>query len=154
MYRYKYLTQTQVGSIFGTSSHVVGRWLIEIGLRTAKGRPTATAHQGGYNEAVPSHGSGYHWAWHAEKTVAALEAAGHRRACPPPLNLVEPPPLLGPFEARASETGQTEVVGADGNVSIIVSGEKNSKFLVELLNLAHRFGKLGASHPREIQQAI
>ena len=145
MYKYKFNTQTQLGSLFGVSSHVIGRWLVAIGLRTSKERPTAAAHQGGYCETAPSHGNGYHWAWHAEKTVAALEAAGHRRVSPQPVDLVEPPPLLGPFEIRACEQGKTEVVGADRNVSVIVCGERNAKIVLGLLHLAHRYGKFGAS---------
>lgn len=154
MYRYKLLTQTQVGSLFGVSSHVIGRWLIEIGLRTLKGRPTAAAHQGGYCGPAPSHGNGYHWAWHSEKTVAALEVAGHRRISPPPLDLVEPPSLLGPFAARTCEDGRIEVVSGDGSVGVIVVGERNAKTVVRLLNLAHRFGKLRGSQTGETQQAI
>jgi hypothetical protein len=144
MYRYKLMTQTQVGKLFGVSSHVVGRWLVEIGLRNDRGRPSLQAHQGGYCETAPSHGSGYHWAWHAEKTVTALEAAGHRRVSPAPVELVEPPRLLGPFTTRQGEGGQIEVVGADGNVGVLVSGERNANSVVALMNLAHRHGKLGA----------
>ncbi len=144
MYRYKLMTQTQLGKLFGVSSHVVGRWLVEVGLRTDRGRPSVRAHREGYCETAPSHGNGYHWAWDAAKTVTALETAGHRRVSPAPNDLVEPPRLTGPFVARTGVDGQTEVVGADGNVGVIVVGERNAKTVISLLNLAYRHGKLGS----------
>ena len=142
-YKYKTMTQTQLGSLFGTTSHKVGRWLVEIGLRTPEGRPSREAYQGRYCETAPAHGGGYHWAWATQKTVEALERAGHRRVNPPPLDLVEPLPLAGPFTDRMSEDGRVEVVGADGNVGVIVMGEENARAVIQLLNLAHRHGKLG-----------
>ncbi len=154
MYKYRLMTLTQLGSLFGTTSHQVGKWLVQIGLRTTNGKPSQEAFKGKFCETTPSHGQGYHWAWVVDRTVAALERAGHQRVSPPPLDLVEPPPLLGPFQARTSEKGQTEIVGADGHVSVIVSGERNAKIVVGLLNLAHRVGKLRGSQTGETQQAI
>jgi hypothetical protein len=58
--------------------------------------------------------------------------------------LVEPPVLVGPFAPRICEDGRVEIVGSDGNVPVIVVGERNAKTVVALLNLAHRHGKLGA----------
>jgi hypothetical protein len=142
MYKHKIMTQSQIGRIFGTTSHEVGRWLVKVGLRTSQGKPTATAHKGGYCETAPSHNNGYYWAWNAEKTVAALEAAGHIRASLPPLDLVNPSPLSGPFQARLNEAGHTELVDSNGFVNVIVSGEQNAKLVISLLNLAHRHGKL------------
>jgi len=154
VYKYKIMSQTQLGRLFGVTSHVVGRWLVEIGLRTSKGRPSTAAHQGGYCEISPCHGNGYHWVWNVEKTVPALEQAGHRRMSPPPLDLVEPPSLVGPFEARECEDGRIEVVSSDGNVGVIVVGERNAKTVLNLLNLANRYGKLGERAAQEPSKAI
>jgi hypothetical protein len=38
-----YLTQRQLGRKYGVSSHQVGKWLVEWGLRSKDGRPTALA---------------------------------------------------------------------------------------------------------------
>ena len=136
MFKYRIMTQTQLGKVFGTTSHEIGKWLVEIGLRQADGKPSREAFDGAYCEAAPSRGQGYHWAWVAEKTVPALERAGHRRVVPPPLELVDPPSLAGPFTARARGDGQFEIVGSDGNVGVIVVGERNAKPVLSLLNLA------------------
>jgi hypothetical protein len=49
--KYKCLTQTQLGSLFGASSHEVGKWLVEVGLRDKKTKkPTDAAHRGGFCE--------------------------------------------------------------------------------------------------------
>jgi hypothetical protein len=136
------MTQTQLGSLFGTTSHQIGKWLLEIGLRTESGKPSTEAFQGKYCETAPSHGQGYHYVWVVDKTVTALERAGHRRINPPPLDLVEPPPLIGPFSERVCTDGRVEILGSDGSVSLIVLGEQNAGFVLRLLHLAHAHGKL------------
>jgi hypothetical protein len=39
----EYLTQRQLGRKYGVSSHQVGKWLVEWGLRSKDGRPSALA---------------------------------------------------------------------------------------------------------------
>jgi len=137
------MTLSQLGSLFGVTSHKAGKWLVDIGLRTAEGRPSRRAHQEKFVETAPSRGQGYIWAWHAERTVAALEEAGHRRVSPPPLDLVEPPALVAPFSLRPVESGAFDLVSADGGVGMRVWGSKNAEQVRKLLDLAGRFGKLG-----------
>lgn len=142
-FRYEFMSLTQIGEIFGVSSHVAGRWLTAIGLRyeSKQGkRPSGDAHAGGYVKDVPSKGQGYMWAWHAEKTVKALEKAGHKVALRPGHELLAPCRLHGPFEARQGEGGVYEIHNGDGTAAVHVTGEANARVLARLLNAAHRAG--------------
>jgi len=141
---YKHMNQRQLGVLFGGSSHDVGRWLKEIGLRTDEGKPTQQAFNGGYVDTAPTGrgNGGYYYVWNAERTVAALEAAGHRRVGTP----VPVPALTGPFTTRPSspdggEGDGYEIAGRDGEVGIWVRGQRNAERLVNLMNLAHRHGQ-------------
>jgi hypothetical protein len=138
-YKYKNLTQTQLGKLFGVSSHVVGEWLVKRGLRDSKTkRPTAEAHRNGYCETAPSGPTGYHWAWDAQRTVAALTSAGHALVDDLPDDLVHPPAMTGPFTAKdravQNATGET--------VFRATAGAEHAGAIVKLLNAAHRHGML------------
>lgn len=137
--RYRYLTQTQLGSLFGASSHEVGRWLVEVGLRDPKAKkPTDTAHRDGYCETAPSGPSGYHYVWEAQKTVQRFLEAGRKLLNELPEELVEPPSLSGPF--RVDETSPLDVVGGDGSLVIRGACRRNAKVVMRLLNLAYERG--------------
>lgn len=138
-YKYKNLTLTQLGKLFAVSSHVVGGWLVQRGLRDDKTkRPTAEAHRNGYCETAPSGPSGYHWAWDAEKTVAALIGAGHLLADDLPDELVHPPVLSGPFTAK-----DRAVRNVNGETVFRATAEaKHADVVMKLLNAAHRHGAL------------
>ncbi len=143
MYRYEHVSLTQLVALFGVSSHKVGDWLVEVGLRTDRKKPSAKAFDGKYVTTGPSRGEGtYAWVWHTQKTVKALEDAGHKRVSPPPLDLVEPPALAGPFTERRCPDGTTQIVNGDQSVSLVVLGDKNARFLCDLLNLAHQHNKI------------
>ncbi len=142
-FRYEYMTLTQIAEVFGAISHQVGRWLTDIGLRyesKAGKKPTREAYAGGYVKDVPSRGQGYIWAWNSEKTVKALEAAGHEVRIQPGSELLAPCTLNGPFEHRKHPQFGFEVVNGDGTVAVLVTGEENARFLCRLLNLAHGHG--------------
>jgi hypothetical protein len=146
-YRFALMTQTQIGRLFGVSSHEVGRWLEAAGLRVGS-KPSRLAHQEGYCDTAPSRGQGYCWAWRPEKTVEALVRAGHRPVSPPPLDLVEPPGLAGPFTRRDGDGGVTEILSSDGSVAVVVLGERNAGWMLRLLNTAHQFKVLPKpAHP-------
>lgn len=142
MYKHNYLTQTQLGKLFDCSSHEIGKRLFAIGLRDQKGKPSTEAFAGGFCQQLPSRNDGYCWGWNAEKTTQALEKAGHKRAFPPPEDLVDTPWLKGPFSLRKSSENGFEVLNGDGQVSAWVFGEENANFVVRLLNLADQHGKL------------
>lgn len=149
-FKFPLMTQTQIGKLFGVTSHQIGRLLQDVGLRNEDGRPTRQAHQEGYCEQAPSRGKGYYWAWRSEKTVEALVRAGHRPVSPPPVELVEPPLLVGPFTRRAGSKGTTEIENGDGSVAIVVTGDSNAEWLCRMLNAAHRAGlRPGTSAPSE-----
>jgi len=150
------MTMSQIGEIFGVSSHQVGKWLVSMGLRTAAKRPSNAAFDGGFVEQGPSRDDGYNWIWHSVRTVASLEKAGHRRIANPPPYLVDPPKLNGPFAKRTNDANGIDIVNGDGSVCLVVTGERNADFVVELLSLADRLGVIGrrcpASRVRENRQ--
>jgi hypothetical protein len=140
MFRFKHMTLTQIGELFGVTSHQVGKWLVEIGLRTPGKRPNREAFAGGYVKQGPSRNQGYNWCWESVKTVKALEIAGHRQIPNPPPGLVDPPMLNGPFQVRPNTSNSFDIVNGDGSVAVVVTGEQNAGFLVKVLNLADRGG--------------
>jgi hypothetical protein len=142
-FKYEFMSLTQIGQVFGTTSHQAGRWLAKLGLRTQgkQGlRPSKEAFEGGYVKDVPSRGQGYVWAWHSEKTVKALENAGHRVCISPSNELLAACTLNGPFQHRRNQQAGFEIINGDGTVAITVVGDQNARFLCDLLNLAERRG--------------
>lgn len=139
-FRYEFMTLTQIGSLFNVSSHQVGKWLVEIGLRTDTKKPSTEAFEGGYVKAAPSRGDGYNWAWQSEKTVKALEAAGHKLSVEPASELLMIHSLKGPFAQSSHPSHGNEIVNADGTTSIWVVGLANAELVCAVLNAAHRSG--------------
>ena len=88
----EYLSLTDLGRLYGVSSHVVGRWLKGLGLRTKDGRPSAEAFAQGYVAQRPSRQPGtYFWIWHADKTTAILDGMRYPRAVlDPPVGKYRP----------------------------------------------------------------
>ncbi len=127
-----YVNQTQLGELFGGTSHDVGRWLDAIGLRSG-GRPTRKAFEGGYVSPA-----GYGYVWQQEKTVAALEEAGHKRV--PQKTTTR---ITGPFSMVESGLDAYQILNGDGTVSVWVMGDRNANIVTQLLNLAYKYGKLG-----------
>ena len=77
----EYLSLTELGRLYGVSSHVVGKWLKGLGLRTQDGRPSPEAYTQGYVVQRPSrHPGTYFWIWHADKTTAILDGMRYPRA--------------------------------------------------------------------------
>lgn len=155
-FRFEFMSLTQIGEIFNVSNQQVGKWLVKLGLRTTANKPSREAFEGGYVEAGPSRNQGYNWVWKSDKTVAALTAAGHKLAVHPACELLAPCQLNGPFEVRTNPSFGFEVVNGDGSVALWVRGKQNSKFLCDLLNVAHRNGVvsrvLGTSNMKDKAQ--
>lgn len=135
---YEYLTQKQLGRLFGASPHQVGKWLIEVGLRTSDKKPSYKAHKEGYAEWINSGGKMF-YAWHRERTTCELERHGYRRLAQE---------LDGPVEQKhdfcviPKEDGAFEVVGPTDKVSIRATEKLAAEEIVKLLNLAAKYGKL------------
>ena len=148
-FKTEHVTQTELGQIFGVSSHVIGDWLVEAGLKNEKKRATGYAHEEGFITTVSNKSWGYRWLWHTQKTVRALIEAGHHPVSPPPGNLIEPSTIKGPFTCRLNDNGTHEIVGHDGFPAVWVVGDGNATFVTKLLNLAHNHGVIGRikSHP-------
>jgi hypothetical protein len=69
----EYWTMKEMGKELGLTSHQVGRRLKTLGLRTAAGRPSPEAFQGGYcAQRWTQDQQHYLWAWHAENTLQLL----------------------------------------------------------------------------------
>lgn len=139
MFRFEYMSQTELGELFGVTSHVIGKWLAAIGLRENK-TPSTAAIEAKMVTLVPARNEHYNWVWHSDRTVAALEKAGHRRIYNPPLHLVAPVKLNGPFTKRGNNQNGYDIVNGDGFVAIVVSGQNTAELLVKLLNLAGEKG--------------
>ena len=70
----EYITMREIGEQYGVSSHVVGKWLKGLGLRTPEGKPSRAAFAGGFCAQRWAPGLvGYCWAWHRSKTTEVLE---------------------------------------------------------------------------------
>jgi hypothetical protein len=93
----EFLTMKEIGKVFGTSSHVIGRKLKELGLRNSEGRPTQAAFQGNYcDRRWTSDGLNYCWAWQRDKTIELLLENGLGRADEEPASTSEQlqPPVI------------------------------------------------------------
>ena len=76
----EFITQTDLGKLYGVSSHQIGKWLSGLGLRE-DGRPTTTAIRDGFVKQAPStQPSTYFWVWHNAKTTTILDAMCYPRA--------------------------------------------------------------------------
>jgi hypothetical protein len=76
----KYWTMKELGTLFGLSSHKIGRKLKDLGLRTQEGKPSQRAFaQGLVRQRWDEDRPVYVWAWHKDKTVALLKQAGMER---------------------------------------------------------------------------
>jgi len=146
-FRYPRMTLTQIGQLFGETNQKVGKWLVSAGLRDDRGKPTRLAHDGGFCETAPCRNDGYFWSWRPDRVVPLLEQHGHKMLPMPPVDLVEPPPLAGPFGCRTDANGFTEVINADGTVAALVPGRPQAEKLVAVLNLAHKHSKFGHTTP-------
>jgi hypothetical protein len=75
-----YVNLTELGRVFGMTSHGIGKLLKIIGLRESNGKPSSKAFHEGYCEQAPTNrGTGYYYVWHREKIIHALEEAGCKR---------------------------------------------------------------------------
>lgn len=138
----QYMNMTEIGSIFGTTGHKVGKWLKEIGLRNKFGDPAEQAHQETMISAdFDRHGT-YTVLWDASKVVPLLTDAGHNPASPPPAELVDPPVLVGPFTVQPDENGVHRIVSDNGDMAISVIGQINAQTVRHVLNLASKSGHL------------
>lgn len=80
----EYLSLTEIAAIFGATSHQVGRWLKQVGLRTESGSPSRAAFDGDFVSRRESTNPGtYFYTWHSERTMGVLDALECPRAKAP-----------------------------------------------------------------------
>lgn len=150
-FKFKNMTLTQLGELFGVSSHQVGNWLVEIGFRTEDKRPSKCAFERKIVSEGPSRGQGYNWIWKSGDTVASLEAAGHKRVFPAPPDLIVPPPLIGPFCLKTGSGGNFRIENKDGETVLVGQGDANGKSLYKVLEVADRhFFNKNIEQPKSI----
>jgi len=140
----EFTTMTDLGKLFDESSHKLGKWLMAIGLRTPDNTPSQKAYDGGFVKQAPTgRGTGYFYLWHRDRTIQALESAGHFR-----VDQESAKGLIGPFEAVRSSTNGYVVNGDDGASGVWVYGEDNAATLVSLMNVAHDNGWFGGKYKK------
>jgi hypothetical protein len=132
-----FLNQTELGTLFGATSHEIGRWLDQLGLRDGKW-PTGRAFDGGYVSKTSLANGFYYYKWDKRLTVAALEQASHRQVPQKSADRIE-----GPFSMVESAPNAFQILSGNGTVSIWAIGRENADDLARLLNLAYKHGKFG-----------
>ena len=138
-FKMRLLTQTQLGKLFGATSHDVGKWLVSCGLKDKGTRmPTREAHNEKYCDTAPSGQSNYSWEWVADKTVRRLISAGHPLATELPPELVEPPELVGPFQMKTASS--KIILNGEGRPVLQMTVPEHSKAMLRILDAAHRTG--------------
>ena len=76
----RYMSMRELGEQLGVTSHVVGRRLKEVGLRTQEGKPSARAVEDGYMKLVLCETYMLDL-WHEEKTLRVLRPLITEKAC-------------------------------------------------------------------------
>lgn len=78
MGRSDFWTMKEIGGLFGVTSHVIGKTLKRLSLRTPEGKPSRLAFDLDLVEQRWSLDA-YTWVWNLEKTVPLLEQVGLER---------------------------------------------------------------------------
>lgn len=144
-----YLTLAELGRVFGVSEAVIARRLTDINLRTSKGKPSFTAFSEKWVTSAHSQSSNDKYVWHGQRTAAALVENGAKPVVPPPTDLFAASHLDGPFKIRTNSDSPHEIVDANGEVEVWVSGDLNAQIVCRLLNVGHRLGVLQRPPPEQ-----
>jgi hypothetical protein len=81
----RFVSITALGRMYGVSSRLAGKWLVDCGLREeyvpTEGKaclvPTSRAHSGGYVKQAMAPNERFFHLWHLDRTIHALKDAGH-----------------------------------------------------------------------------
>ena len=81
----RFVSITALGKLYGVSRVLIGKWLVECGLREecipTEGKaylvPTSRAHSGGYVKQAMAPNERFYHLWHLDRTIHALREAGH-----------------------------------------------------------------------------
>ena len=145
------LSQKQLGQVFGVSSHCIGMWLKQIGLRNSHGEPTQQAITEGLAVKVDVEGMAF-VAWDKKRTIDLLRKAGLYLPGEEDEQPKQSSVLVGPFAVKNNGAGGDgwELVGADGIVGVWVRGRANADKIAAILTIAHRCGKLGGANANAV----
>jgi hypothetical protein len=119
-----------------------------LGLRTVgKSPPNRLAFEQGLVKAISTgrgDPGGYFYLWKTSAVVPLLEAAGHLLVNQQGTKPVSPKAnvLRGPFSHRSNGADSHEIMNGSGDMFCWVKSEKAATWVVDLLNLAERHGKL------------
>lgn len=82
----RWLTQTEFGVMYGVSSHRIGKWLVEAGVRDRRGRPTQQAFLLGIVQKRPCKNPGtYFYVWAQAEVEVLFHELGYERPLAKPL---------------------------------------------------------------------
>ena len=133
---FDHLTQKQLGEIFGVSSHQIGRWLQDLGLKNGSS-PASTAWNKGFVKKVTLDIGTTFPVWHRLKTMDVLTRAGHQR-----MDDARPSNPEPPFELISNNAGGYEIVDANGITCIWLRDERLAVLTQNMLGLAADTGVL------------
>ncbi len=137
-YTKKLFIQSELGKLFGVSSHTIGKWLVDCGLRDHNGQPTRRAIDEKFCGPLLATMQYTNIGWNPDKTVPLLISHGHKLVDQPPSWLVQTSNLHGPFAISVSNPNV--VVNSDGDFVAETSSAKHSTVISRLLDLAHKHG--------------
>ncbi|WP_237225516.1 hypothetical protein [Rubinisphaera sp. JC750] len=122
---FPYLTQKQLGEIFGVENFEMGKMLQQIGFRDKhmKIRPELRAN------GIVQEENGI-TGWNRDKTISALEKAGFRR----PIDRATLP--TGPFRIESEGSGKC-LVDSSGNVCMRIYGDEFAEKIAEVMRIAY-----------------
>ena len=137
-YQKRFMNQTDLGRLFGVTSHVIGRRLTKAGLKGTI--PTPQAIRDGYAVSCPIDETRAGWYWVPDKVVPVLLAAGHELVSDLPQDLVVIPDLHGPFEI--SQSDPRVILNANGTMAFRAASARNARAIYGFLVTAERVGAL------------
>ncbi len=74
----QYQSMRTIAKPFGATSHEVGQWLKNLGLRTPDGRPSPRAFAEGWvTQRTIEHSGGYFYVWDAERVSELFRHMGY-----------------------------------------------------------------------------
>ncbi len=139
-YKKPLFIQSELGDLFGTTSHKIGRALVDRDLRTTNGYPTKRAIDEGFCRPLQAAMNYTNYGWNPDKTVPELIKAGLKLVDQPPSWLVQTSNLHGPFAISVSNPHV--VVNSDGDFVAKTSSASHSMIISRLLDLAHKHGTI------------
>jgi len=73
-----YVTLTELGQLYGVTSHRIGKWLRHAGVRDKRGNPIEEGLMM-TKEALAPNGFTPFFMWHRESTIRLLDSLGYHR---------------------------------------------------------------------------